>query len=377
MFTIFNEAVMIVKDVFNLELSKDENATPSKQGSVCHKPSVADAFAVREILLEKLPIEMVDIIIDSAEYWPHTRVALGQGLPEISSQSNTSISIVAGTNENCFLLRSYPLGYIPKVNEPSNVSFESKEYPNISPRPGVTPDKTPSTLELTRKTISQWTDESQTRGEFPCRRIVFTIKSHDQGWGGSFGHRGTYQGSFTWFEVGKEKMICVKDKILKGNVIDIGGDLINLQDLPQILLPDSVLEVPERLEPVRPVCTTQTLSPAINSLTVESSHLGEAPRTEQRFFHPLLPDQNILQKNLTAIGSTKEHVIVWSYDDDIDPESEAANELEKNGRGCYTGNGSYVRSLRPGDIVTVWGKSRFNHWVNYVEGLNIDVYWAV
>ncbi|CAD6502030.1 BgTH12-02273 [Blumeria graminis f. sp. triticale] len=377
MFTIFNEAIMIVKDVFNLELSKDEDTTPSKQRSVYHRPSVADALAVKEILLAKLPMEMVDTIIDSAEYWPHTSVALEQGQPENSSQNKTSISIVAGTNENCFLLRSYPLGYIPKVHDPSNISFESKEYPNITPRPGVTPDKTSSTLELTRKTLSQWTDESQTRGDFPCRRIVFTIKSHDQGWGGSFGHRGTYQGSFTWFEVGKEKIICVKDKILEGKIIDNGGDLINLQDLPQILLPKSVLEVPESSESVRPVCTTQTLSPTINSLTTESSYLEEAPRTEQSFFHPLLPDQNILQKNLTAIGSTKEHVVVWSYDDDINPKSEAAIELEENGRGCNTGNGSYVRSMRPGDIVTVWGKSRFSQWVNYVEGLNIDVYWAV
>ena len=39
----------------------------------------------------------------------------------------------------------------------------------------------------------------------PCRRIVFTIRSHDQGWGGDPGDAGTYNGSWTWFEVGLER----------------------------------------------------------------------------------------------------------------------------------------------------------------------------
>ena len=38
------------------------------------------------------------------------------------------------------------------------------------------------------------------RSSRPCRKIVFTIQAHDQGWGGGTGCRGTYQGSYTWFD---------------------------------------------------------------------------------------------------------------------------------------------------------------------------------
>jgi hypothetical protein len=39
----------------------------------------------------------------------------------------------------------------------------------------------------------------------PVRKVVFTIKSKDQGWGGQREHRGTYDGSWTWFEAGLER----------------------------------------------------------------------------------------------------------------------------------------------------------------------------
>lgn len=39
----------------------------------------------------------------------------------------------------------------------------------------------------------------------PVRKIVFTIKSKDQGWGGEPGTRHTYKSSWTWFEAGLER----------------------------------------------------------------------------------------------------------------------------------------------------------------------------
>ena len=38
----------------------------------------------------------------------------------------------------------------------------------------------------------------------PVRKIVFTIKSRDQGWGGG-ANGATYHGSYTWFEAGLER----------------------------------------------------------------------------------------------------------------------------------------------------------------------------
>lgn len=39
----------------------------------------------------------------------------------------------------------------------------------------------------------------------PVRKVVFKIKSHDQGWGGDAEAKGTYRASWTWFEAGLEK----------------------------------------------------------------------------------------------------------------------------------------------------------------------------
>jgi hypothetical protein len=84
-----------------------------------------------------------------------------------------------------------------------------------------------------------------------------------------------------------------------------------------------------------------------------------------------------LQKNLTSVKSTKEHIVTWSFDDHIDPGSLEANELQTQGRGSGTGSGELVRSLEVGDVITVWAKARFPGWVNVVEEISIDVYWAV
>jgi hypothetical protein len=95
------------------------------------------------------------------------------------------------------------------------------------------------------------------------------------------------------------------------------------------------------------------------------------------FDHPLNPTGTVLQKNLNATRPAKEHIITWSCDDNIRPDSKEAQELEKAGRGRETGTGEIVRDMKVGDVVTVWAKARYGGWVNYVEEVKIDVYWAV
>lgn len=53
------------------------------------------------------------------------------------------------------------------------------------------------------------------RTEHPCKKIVFSFKSHDQGWGGDPGSHGTYHGSYTWFDVGLERFCTTKSGIIK------------------------------------------------------------------------------------------------------------------------------------------------------------------
>lgn len=100
-------------------------------------------------------------------------------------------------------------------------------------------------------------------------------------------------------------------------------------------------------------------------------------KPKYQFNHDLCPTGDVLQKNVIADQKFKTHTITWSYDDNIQPESVEGNEFDLQGRGRNTGRGEYVRNLKMGDCVTIWAKARFPGWINVVEKVEIDVYWAI
>ena len=251
--------------------------------------------------------------------------------------------------------------------------------------------------------LREWASKSLPRGEFPCRKIVFTIKSHDQGWGGSVNQRGTYRGSYTWFDAGLERMsafhegkslLCAprgdawtrKSHLLisQNNTeshIDTLQDAWEIAPHPQFRLsgsdPQSQRNDREQdsgtASPSPIVCSFRTLVPE----TVARSPPPDAGESSHMFSHKLLETPKTLQRNITAVRDTKEHVITWSCDDNMDPEAAEAKELEKVGRGRGSATGEFVRNLKAGDVVTVWAKARFPGWVNVINEAKIDVYWAM
>jgi hypothetical protein len=83
------------------------------------------------------------------------------------------------------------------------------KYQTMTPKPWG--ESREALQNITDDILKQWTRKSVPRAEFPCRKIVFTIKSHDQGWGGGPGQRGTYHGSSTWFDIGLERMSSLRE----------------------------------------------------------------------------------------------------------------------------------------------------------------------
>jgi hypothetical protein len=63
--------------------------------------------------------------------------------------------------------------------------------------------------------------------------------------------------------------------------------------------------------------------------------------------------------------------------DCIKPDSIEATLLEEEGRGKETGSGELVRNMAVGDVITLWGRARFPGWINHIQEVKIDVYWAV
>ncbi|KAL2854297.1 hypothetical protein BJY01DRAFT_44488 [Aspergillus pseudoustus] len=123
-------------------------------------PALFDVLKVRHILLwkirpEGLPAEVVDMIVDVAEYWPSVEFAMEERR-------------VIRKDVDEVLLCTTPLCYDEKTLD--------------TPSPKLLPHRT----------------------AHPCRKIRFHVVSHDQGGYNELHRLGTnadaYNGSFTWFD---------------------------------------------------------------------------------------------------------------------------------------------------------------------------------
>jgi len=83
-------------------------------------------------------------------------------------------------------------------------------YPEKQPNPWPADKEVPNSA--TEEVLEYWRAKSEPRIRHPCRKLVFTLKSHDQGWGGDINtEEDKYAGSFTWFDIGLEKMSATKE----------------------------------------------------------------------------------------------------------------------------------------------------------------------
>ncbi|KAK1826905.1 hypothetical protein QBC39DRAFT_315943 [Podospora conica] len=290
-------------------------------------PTYTDVLVVKCLLAVphgySLPPEVVDIIVDHAGYWAHTTSEVKFG-DDIHTMKAITQHI-----EDELLLRTPPLGF-PRWPTQTTTTIQPDTIPTHPPTPN--PPAEPFPPETFQTLIGA------PILAHPCRKIVFTTRSRDQGWGGSRADKGTYNHSWTWFEAGLERW-CRRSPS-------------SPEETPTLDLHDLSTQQP------RVVTTTDTESAAA-------------------FHHDLLPSEGwIVQRNLTAIDEVAEHRVEWSWTDDVADEA-GALALAAKGRGKGTGDGVFVRELRLGDVVTVWAKARFPGWVNYVESVKVEVYWAV
>ncbi|KAK4168767.1 hypothetical protein QBC43DRAFT_309654 [Cladorrhinum sp. PSN259] len=291
-----------------------------------YKPSVVDVLVVKVMLNKALsfPPEIIDVVIDLAEYWPcrTVEVNFGDDSPETVRGRHGPID---DTLEDKFVIRTPPLA----LQKWGNQEIYRRDVP---------PKKYGG--EWSAEDFQDLTASPTTSVAHPCRRIVFTISSHDQGWGGRWAdddENGPYNESWTWFEAGLERF-CREENYEK----------------PTLAVED------------------------IRSIFPEVE--WDSEKSEGKYVFPLFPsDDQKIQANITSDHVFTHHRIVWDYKDDVAPEkdSEAATKLEKSGRGKATGNGKFVRELRIGDMVTVWAKARFPAWVNFISSVKVEVYWAI
>ncbi|XDG07542.1 hypothetical protein ABKA04_007157 [Annulohypoxylon sp. FPYF3050] len=300
-----------------------------------YEPRPEDIVEVKDILSKarNIPPELVDMILDRAEYWACSATVI-----DYSNHPQHKITILgARPAQSQFLLRTEPLGL-------TKWSRSSQDLWRI--------ESAAKTLkkEYTESDFQGLVDGSFSTLEHPFRKIVFEITSNDQGWSSDSEHHGQYEGSWTWFEVGLERF----DKDNK-----------------------CVTECPDHLgseelkgTPTIPTCAIRPIWPKIRYTQDSGDAMG--------YDHDLLPNEDhLIQKNKHAVGTFQTYHVEWSWDDDIDPESPLATQsLKQAGRGTGTGNGEFLRTLRLGDMITVWGHARFPGWTNNIQRVEVKVYWA-
>ncbi|KAH7161194.1 hypothetical protein EDB81DRAFT_784041 [Dactylonectria macrodidyma] len=307
-------------------------------------PTPIDIVVARIMLTRgvKLPPDVVDMIFDHAEYWAHSSNEFN-----FKAEIQDQLRVVGNSpDNNKLVLRAYPVGLTELTDEDDKELAEVLAWDRNEAKP-VPLDKEHEPDYF--KKLLKYPTPKLIR---PVRKVVFSIRSADQGWGGERGNRGTYQGSWTWFEAGLERFDA-----------DVTCD-------PQCTYDVRYKSASSKASPL-PVCGLRAIHPKLEPVPNQRGKL--------QFKHPLSHNPDLeIYRNKTATREQRDTVVTWSYLDDIRSDSDAAEQIDMNeGRGRGTLDGSFVRDLKLGDVITIWAKSRFNGWVNHIESAQIDVYWAV
>ncbi|KAI1809995.1 hypothetical protein GGS20DRAFT_569320 [Poronia punctata] len=280
------------------------------------------------------PPEVVDIVMDLAEYW-----ACSEALLDYSQSSARNFSIYGSRDgEDHFLLRTEPVGF-------------TKWHPDNEDQWKAAAPACKLEEEYEKEELEELIQEETSALLHPFRKIVFDIVSRDQGHTNEGSTRNTFQSSWTWFDVGIDRF----DKRHKSS---------DESDIPAESETSGQSNAAKNPTSVPPIRAIRPIWPPLN---------GDSTRYD----HALHPTQDHkIQCNRTAGAKLQYHHIEWSWTDNIDPESGSGKDLETIGRGAATGDGRFLRDLKVGDMVTVWGRARFPGWTNHVQSVKVRVYWA-
>lgn len=199
------------------------------------------------------------------------------------------------------------------------------------------------------------------------RKVVFRIRSHDQGWT-TDERSGPFIAAKTWFDVGIERFDADHScEIIYSNYKSIGVSkgFSNIEVTNYLFAGERCAD-----ERQLSLCKLRPIEPQINSKKIngeiihEYAHVDEFSRWE-------------IQRNKVAEPAWIDYEITWTCKDVVSPKSPAAQRLTEEGKGQMDGDGQFVRSLELGDVITIWGKARDRAWVNSVESAQIDIYWAI
>ena len=342
-------------------------------------PSMASLIALRQYLSfsRGLPNEIIDIILDLAEYWPHTSSILDMTTRVYSghmyygsyaARPRQKLERLLSTpesrresKENGFLIRTPPLGWHCVSDADSSKRRESEPPSIIQPRPKWKP-------LIPRPRTPTWLPP---RGLHPARRVVFEILSREERLENTHrpGSTFCYANSKTSFDATVDTISFPKTtkKSIKRSID------------PLIWTAEAATKDYHQ-QPADICYTIRSRSPNHPSPSPSSSSCSSSSSNPP--YQATSPSG--VTKNYTA--HNRKVVRTWRYDGaercylpttDRDFGSENATE--------------FVRGLKEGDCIGLWARARKveardarrrpgeqdRAWCNVVDRVAIHVFWAV
>lgn len=152
--------------------------------------------------------------------------------------------------------------------------------------------------------------------------------------------------------------------------VSVASDEEQTRCFLDLLMP---LGIGEQCQDIRqlPLCKLAAVEPRPES-TVSRSGV-----TEYRYEHSPWRGPREILRNKMASSEWTDYEVTWTCWDVVAPNSKEAQQAMEEGKGKMDGDGQFVRSLKLGDVITVWGRAMHRGWVNVVDTVEMDVYWAL
>ncbi|KAG0123911.1 hypothetical protein HOY82DRAFT_494750 [Tuber indicum] len=299
----------------NLSRTYRPHAQPDEPTELDPGYAPAQVLKTKKLLRSRgLPLEVIDAILDFAEYWPVVST-IAQYASEKIAQSSYENSNLA----SLLYLRTQPL--------PGEFRPELATGDEIGEDP----------------TTGCFIGHYQARGQHPVRKLIFKTVSRDQGWTSNEG-QGTYKGSWSWFEVHAERPKSI--------------ETLSSADLEPLLDAEVVTKTCDyNNSPWKRVSATKMGEVNDNGTSGSLASSSEEKNTWN------------LQRNVHAGQDWKTHLVVWKHDG---PDSGPVDENTGAGAGA-----DLVRCLKPGDRINLVARAQFPGWRNCVRSAEVHVYYAV
>ena len=335
---------------------KQDLAQPDKEPAPF--PTVWQAVEVKNVLSGlSLPLEIVEPIMDFAEYWPCS-----------STRMKDSVAVLSDGRARCTEFNSTLFSYHHWVPEAVGDTDLVCTEPLAIGKPAASEKKRALWAGQGLRNLRGKESGNAhsmvlpTRGRHPCRKIVFSIISREDSRDSSVGM------SASWFEAVLRKS--------KGDPHAEGFEARRTQSVSTAIDSESVASSKSGGSPSR------GFYKSMRSMWSPQRHQLQSVRRTSTTAHPdegnSLHQQSgtLVFENGANCRLNKHGVVTWRYDDDNE-EVSAEGDAD-----CVTASSTgrrVVREIETGDSIVLRARIRgtVSSCMNYVVSATVCIYWAV